>query len=108
MQNANLLFALGSLVFSLLLLFCNVLLIIFNEGDASHQSGQVIFSVEILKMGRSKTQVREDVGACSRLRDMSANLDQVGSTDFLFAFVRCCFSGAPFQMIEGICVLSGC
>ena len=55
-------------------------------------------------MGRTKTQVREDVGGCSRLRDMSANLDQVGFTFFLFAFARSCFSGAPFQMIEGICV----
>ena len=88
MQNANLLFALGSLVFSLLLLFSNVLLIVFNEGEGSHQSGQVIVFVELLMMGRTKTQVREDVGGCSRLRDMSANLDQVGSTDFLFAFAR--------------------
>ena len=77
MQNANLLFALGSLVFSLLLLFSNVLLIVFNEGEGSHQSGQVIVFVELLMMGRTKTQVREDVGGCSRLRDMSANLDQV-------------------------------
>ena len=59
-------------------------------------------------MGRTKPQVREDVGGCSRLRDMSANLDQVGSTVFFCAFARSCFSGAPFQMIEGICVLSGC
>merc|ERR1712004_834256 len=66
MQNANLLFALGSLVFSLLLLFSNVLLIVFNEGEGSHQSGQV----------------REDVGGCSRLRDMSANLDQVAKVVF--------------------------
>ena len=58
-------------------------------------------------MGRTKTQVREDLGGCSRLRDKSANLDQVGST-VLSAFARSCFSGALFQMIEGICVFSGC
>ena len=51
-------------------------------------------------MGRTKTQVREDVGGCSRLRYMSANLDQVGSIVFLFAFAYSCFSGAPFQMFD--------
>ena len=51
-------------------------------------------------MGRTKTQVREDVGGCSRLRDMSANLDQVGSTVFLFALACSCFSGASFQMCD--------
>ena len=51
-------------------------------------------------MGRHKTQVREDVGGCSRWRDMSANLDQVGSTVFLFVFTCSCFSGAPFQMFD--------
>ena len=43
---------------------------------------RLFFFVELLMMGRTKTQVREDVGGCSRLRDMSASLDQVGSTDF--------------------------
>jgi len=82
MQNTNLLFALGSLVFSLLLFFCNILLIVFNEGEAGHQSGQVIVFVELLMMGRTKTQVREDLGGCSRLRDKSANLDQVAKVVF--------------------------
>ena len=108
MQNANLLFALGSLVFSLLLLFSNVLLIVFNEGEGSHQSGQVIVFVELLMMRRNQNSGKR---GCRRLQQVERYVCQFGSggsTVFLFVFARSCFIGAPFQMIEGICVLSGC